>query len=135
MFFKRRFLRMILVLLLMFAMFSIVSRTAFNAGWTQGYFTSQQSAGSEDGETAVPHPYAHPGYRGHPGWGFGRTLFGGLSFLAFGLFGFMLLSKLFFFRFRRGLHKGKWQKYAQQHHEHRPPWFDMNDDDEPIMKA
>jgi hypothetical protein len=133
MFFRRRFFRMVLVLLLMLALFGIVSRTAYNAGWTQGYFFSQQSAGGAEGGTAVPYPYAHHGY---PGWGLGRVLFGGLSFLAFGLFSFLALGFLGrHFLFRRGWKKEKWQGKWQYHHGHTPPWFDVDDADEPIMKA
>ena len=133
MFFRRLFGAFFLFLLLggVFGLFNGRSQNAY----TQGYIAGQQSVTVEDGaNTAVPpapQPYQNSGF------GF----FGGIvKFFAF-FFGFIFLIGFMGMVFgckhrkhKKGWHHahhwGNWEKGGEK-----PPWYDPNDNDEPVMKA
>ncbi len=118
--------------------FLLTSRqdSAYQNGYAQGYVAGQQSVISEDGSTAVspPQPLPHAPVRG------GSMFSGLLMFLAL-FFGFMMFIGLMGMIFGRkhlrhhGRHWHGWQKDWHQEWQGRPPHWDDDFKDEPVMKA
>ena len=140
MFRRRGFFRFLLMGLVVMSLFGIMRNSAFQSGWTQGYYAGQsQTAPEAPTENAAPAPQA-PEYGPH-GWGGG--FFSPVFWIVGGVFKFFLFLFLFgclvrLFRYGRCRH---WHHHKEHHHHskewkhwHNAPWFD-DDGEEPIMKA
>jgi hypothetical protein len=148
MFRSRGFFRFLLMGLLVMSLFGIMRNSAFQSGWTQGYYAGQsqtapqaaaQTASESPADNAAPAPQAP--YRGYHGWGGG--FFSPVFWIVGGVFKFFLFLFLFgclvrlfrYGRFRRWHHhKGHHHHSKEWKHWHNAPWFD-DDGEEPIMKA
>lgn len=132
--FCRRIFGVLFLFLVLGGFFGLVNNSRGQDAYTQGYIAGQQSvSNNEDGTgTAVspPPPTSNREF----------SFFGGLFKFFLFFFGFMfligMLGKAFGGKHRRHYKGewnhdwGNWQKQAGK-----PPWFDKNDNDEPIMKA
>lgn len=125
---RRGFVRFVLLALLFVGTVSLVGRRSFNAGWTQGYFASQETPAEAAPEAEAP-PAAPqsprqnaPGPRGYDGPGFfhfGWFLGGLLKFVLFLLLVGFVFRLLFGWRWHR---RGPWGKrpFGWHHHGHGP---------------
>jgi hypothetical protein len=137
--FLRRIFGLFIVLLVLGGLFSMNGRNqyGYQAGYVQGFVAGQQAAsGGEVGGTAVvlPPAPAYPTYH-YPGFSFFGFLFKGLVSFMF----IMLLLGLLFGRGHRHGRRGhhKWHKWQEEWHQsgHKPPWYNDDQTDEPVMKA
>lgn len=137
--FRRGFLPLILIGLLLLAFAGAGRSAAYRAGWSQGYYAGQQVAREDGGAAAAapyaPYaPYAPGGFHHGAGFGF-RPFFCGLGLLLpFGLFLlFMGMIGRFAFGRRHGpKHFAGWHGPWGHHGpgKHKAPWW--NEDEEPI---
>lgn len=126
-------------LLLIGGAFFLNSRqdNAYQNGYAQGYIAGQQSVISEDGATAVA-PAQQPIT---PAPVRGDTFFSVLFKMFVFFFGFMLFIGLMFRLFggkhwrHHGRHWHGWQKDWHQEWHGRPPRWEDDLKDEPVMKA
>lgn len=136
MFFRRLF-GVFFIFLLLGGVFSLFNGNGRSQdAYMQGYIAGQQSVTTEDGATTIVAPAPQPYANRHSGFGF---LGGIVKFFTF-FFGFMFLIGFMgmLFGCKRGKHHGwhharhwgNWQKGDKN-----PPWYDHNDNDEPVMKA
>ena len=132
--FCRRIFGALFLLLVLGGFFGLVNNNAGQDAYTQGYLAGQQSVtGGEDGGTAVTPPPTAPQRE--------FSFFRGLFKLFLFFFGFMffigIMSKAFGGKHHRRHHKSDWNHDWGSWHKNagKPPWYDQDDSDEPVMKA
>lgn len=131
--FRRGFLPLLLIVLLVFGLIGMGNSAAFRSGWSQGYYAGQRADGTGDAvESAPDRPYGYDGPRFGPGFGFFPFFWGAGLFLKLFLFLllFGLMARLFFRPWRRdGWHRG-------HHPREKPPWaYEGGEPDDKVYKV
>lgn len=138
--FRKGFLPLLLIGLLVFGLIGVGNSAAFRAGWSQGYDAAQR-ADVEDGEreSEPDRPDSYDGPRFGPGFGFFPFFWGiGLFFkLLLFLLLFGLIARLFFRPWGwGGRHRGHHAWHGHQRHEKAPWAYEGGDpDDDKVYKV
>lgn len=123
--FGRRFLLLVLVIVLVGGLMSAFSSHRYEAAWQQGYVMGQQAAAGAEGAAPTTPTLPYGSYGRSFGWGWGFLPFFGLAALFFkGLLFLLLLGMVGRFFCGRGWrgHRpghghGPWHEAWRRHHE------------------
>lgn len=120
MFFRRKIIGLVVVGFLIFGVLGMVRSSAYQAGWSRGYYTGQMTAAEQSPATTTapaapqtrPSVYdGHSGYYGHGFSPFGWFI-GGLFQLLIILFILNFIVKMLFWR--------RWRHHWHKHGKHGP---------------